>query len=88
MTGKVIQFGRRRPPPRPPFPPAPTGAEVHICDAQDGGFLLYDISASGGSAGTHGYFSDHAEAVAEGQRLAERIGGTFSDLSASGGEAA
>lgn len=55
------------------------GSDVYIVEAQDGGFLVVDMSPSGGSAGTHGPYSTRAEAIREGRRIAQDIGGTFFD---------
>ena len=60
-------------------PRAPSGAEVLICEGQEGGWLVYDMSASGDSAGGHGYYATWAEAVVVARQVAKAIGGTFVD---------
>ena len=72
---------------QPERPIAPTGGTVYVCNAQNGGFLVYDESPSGGSAGLHGEFEDYGAAAAEGRAIAAKINGTFRDIS-SGGSAA
>lgn len=51
--------------------------EVYTCPAQGGGWLVIDVSASGGSAGMHGVFPTKAEADAEGWRVALTLNRVF-----------
>lgn len=51
--------------------------EVYTCRAQGGGWLVIDVSASGGSAGMHGVFPTKAEADAEGRRAALTLNRVF-----------
>ncbi|MCJ2067355.1 hypothetical protein MKK75_00810 [Methylobacterium sp. J-030] len=79
--GRVLTFGPRpAPSARPKLPRAPWGADVFLVPfgaPPHQGWTVYDESPSGGSAGSHGEFTDRAEAVRAGQQLAEEIGGTF-----------
>lgn len=79
--GRVITFGRRPAPPARKPPRAPWGADVFLVPfaPPNVGWTVFDESPSGGSAGTHGEFTDRAEAVREGRKLAEEVGGTFHD---------
>lgn len=55
------------------------GAEVYVAGNDAEGWIVIDMSPSGGSAGTHGTFARRDEAMAEGRRVAHRIGATFLD---------
>lgn len=80
--GRVLTFGRRPSPPAPKRAPAPVqrpGAEVYLCGSDADGWLVIDMSPSGGTAGTHGTYSTHAEAMAEGRRVAYLLGAKFLD---------
>jgi hypothetical protein len=74
---KVLPF--RRPAPRPPQPILRPGAEVYLSGSEADGWLIIDMSPSGGSAGTHGTFATRAEAMFEGRRVAYLLGATFLD---------
>ena len=80
--GKILTFGRQPASPAPKPPRAPWGADVFLVPfgtPPHEGWTVFDESPSGGSADSHGEFTDRAEAVREGQKLAEEIGGTFHD---------
>lgn len=55
------------------------GAEVYLCGSDTDGWLIIDMSPSGGSAGTHGTYATRVEAMIEGRRVAYRLGATFLD---------
>lgn len=79
--GRVLTFRRRpAPPDRKPLR-APRGGDVFLVPFAPPhvGWTVFDESPSGGSAGSHGEFEDSDEAVREGRKLAEEIGGTFHD---------
>jgi hypothetical protein len=80
--GRVLTFGRKPSPPAPKQAPAPIqrpAAEVYLCGSDADGWLVIDMSPSGGSADTHGTYPTRAEAMAEGRRVAYRLGATFLD---------
>ncbi|WP_342111628.1 hypothetical protein [Methylobacterium sp. SI9] len=80
--GKVLSFGRRAPVGRPKPLRAPWGSDVFLIQygtPPHAGWTVFDESPSGGSAGSHGDFTDRAEAVRAGRQLAEEIGGIFHD---------
>lgn len=72
---KVLPF--RRMGPQPAQPILRPGAEVYLSGSEADGWLLIDMSASGGSAGTHGWFATREEAMPEGRRVAYLLGATF-----------
>ena len=74
---KVLPF-RRSAAPTVPAVLRP-GAEVYICGSETDGWLIIDMSPSGGSAGTHGTFTTRAEAMIQGRRVAYLLGATFLD---------
>lgn len=90
MSGTVLTFPRASRPARPAPQPQATrpsgyGGHVYIVDSEGGTFAVYDESASGDSAGHHGWFASHAEAVEEARAVAERIGAaSFTDYSKGG----
>ncbi|MER2250988.1 hypothetical protein ABS772_13795 [Methylorubrum podarium] len=85
MSGTVLTFPRNESRIDRPRPAALLGGDVFILDTEDGCFGVFDESPSGGSAGCHGYFEDHAEAIARGREIAERINArSFADLSKGG----
>ena len=81
--GRILPFGRQPAPISRPKPPrAPWGSDVFLVPfgtPPHMGWAVFDESPSGGSAGSHGEFMDRDEAVREGRKLAEEIGGTFHD---------
>lgn len=72
----VLQLRRPAPQPHTRPKPAPSG-EVYIIGDEGEGFQIVDVSASGGSAGTHGEFATYADAVAEGRRVALALNRVF-----------
>lgn len=72
----VLQFRRPAPQPRSALKP-PRSGECYIVGSEGEGFQIVDVSASGGSAGTHGEFATYAEAVAEGRRVADTLNRVF-----------
>ena len=81
--GRVLTFERRPVPvSHPKQPRAPWGGDVFLVPYGEPPYALwavFDESPSGGSAGSHGEYTDRAEAVREGRKLAEEIGGVFRD---------
>ncbi|MCJ2072663.1 DUF2188 domain-containing protein [Methylobacterium sp. J-030] len=82
--GRILTFGPRpAPSARPKLPRAPWGADIFLVryghPPHAGCWTVFDESPSGGSAGSHGDYTDRAEAVRAGRQLAEEIGGTFHD---------
>lgn len=81
--GRILTFGRLPTPiARPKQPRAPWGADVFLVPfgaPPHEGWTVFDESPSGGSAGSHGDYTNRAEAVRAGRQLAEEIGGTFHD---------
>lgn len=82
--GRVLAFTRQPAPvSRPKLPRAPRGSDVFLVRYGEpphaGCWTVFDESPSGGSAGSHGDFTDRAEAVRAAQQLADEIGGTFRD---------
>lgn len=73
FTGKPV----RRVPGPARVPQLRPGAEVYLCQAQSGGWLLVDVSASGDSAGMYGTFATYEEGEPVARALAYRIGATF-----------
>nr|WP_137831250.1 hypothetical protein [Methylobacterium sp. L1A1] len=93
MSGNVLSFTRAAQSARPTqraAGPLPSGYGGHVCivDSEAEGFVgfaVLDESASGDSAGHHGWFTDHAEAFAEARAVAERINAaSFTDYSKGG----
>ena len=74
---KVLPF--RRSVPRSPEPTLRPGAEVYLSGSEADGWLIIDMSPSGGSAGTHGTYPTRAEAMIEARRVAYLLGATFLD---------
>lgn len=73
----VLQF-RRGPMPRPTTPDkGPPSGEVYICGNPADGFVVIDVSASGGTVDTHGTFPSYGEAVEEGHRVAVALNRLF-----------
>lgn len=70
---------RRTPPQTRSQPKLPPSGEVYIIGNEGEGFQIVDVSASGGSAGTHGEFTTYAEAQAEGRRVADALNRVFMD---------
>lgn len=79
--GRVLTFRRQPAPPARTHLRAPQGADVFLVPFAPPhvGWTVYDESPSGGSAGSHGDYTDRAEAVRAGRQLAEEIGGFFHD---------
>lgn len=72
----VLQFRRAAPQARSQPKPEPSG-DVYIIGNESEGFQIVDVSASGGSAGTHGEFASYAEALSEGRRIADALNRVF-----------
>lgn len=73
----VLPFRPKTPQPTPPV--LRPGAEVYLSGSDTDGWLIIDMSPSGGTAGTHGTYPTRAEAMIEGRRVAYRLGATFLD---------
>lgn len=93
MSGNVVSFPGAAQAARPTLratDPLPSGygGHVRIVDSEAegfAGFAVLDESASGDSAGHHGWFTNHAEAFAEARAVAERINAaSFTDYSKGG----
>lgn len=85
MSGTVLPFPCKTARPYRPVPLAPIGGDVLVIDGEGGGFVVYDESPSGGSAGVHGEFEDHGEAMECARRIAQRINArSLSDISTGG----
>lgn len=81
----VIAFPRKSVRPHQPMPSAPIGGDVLVIDTEAGGYLVYDESPSGGSAGVHGEFEDHGEAMECARRIAQQINArSLADISKGG----
>lgn len=81
----VVPFPRRNVRPHQPMPSSPIGGDVLVIDGEGGTFVVYDESPSGGSAGVHGEFEDHGEAMECARRIARQINArSLADISKGG----